>query len=716
MDTANKQPVHPDDETTKLPEPVNQAETLESLRKVICLADDAITDVNRLREECITRLFSCTRESSSPCNEEEQKDILKLFMEADVFASKWVKAISYALMMNRRAKLMVDTLLLDRGKEGWNKVLAVVKTRIDWLGAEWQKTLSDVEKVSQYTADTVKKWKAAILPGRGLRKMLDSRSAYQAIEKMNQIRGCFHPYHFRLPFDIRDELLRLEARSSPLLKDDFLNKEVAMKDVQQAVLIANKAIAQMIHSMTDTYLIKEIAPLIKQDKILENLAKVKNWASAWDQMVTHAGNAIWQIVQTADMLLSTMDKNDEYKIWIEVRDEAEKMFQFLYLYIYGIRKLYHHSAKAEASWRSLPDRKKQFSHSWYQYEASSTTEEEKKAIEATLCIGYQFRGMFYGDVYHLYNWRRDAYDQFIFIRFAQISHDWILFQAKLLELEMPSLPRFAPQNPDHLLSPSLHSAHLPSPNIEQEVAGQMERVVLQAEQQIIRAVSFTKKWPKHEKVSLLNAEKSLEILKKAKKLVSDWSLAMSTAKDAVQEIVELLASKNQTHQTKAESILSLWSKSVEGIHTLFDNILQAETNWQALVTAEETSTTDFSLNSASVCETGVSTEPSATIHVNVYVSLDPEQTYSSLWKDIKPHSITGKPDFTTKKEWEAILATRRLVDSAQKIWGYLTGENNDKDQCIINSDGLIKKIERKIWSPRCISYNWMLLKTHLLNL
>jgi hypothetical protein len=667
--------------------------------------------------------------------------------------------------MRYKVELIVDGLLplVDEGIG--SKALAVVKVRSKWLEIKWQQTLTDVGMVSQCTMEAVKQWKAATPSITGLRKMLGlgARPAYQAMEKVYQIAGWYVGWcatswggsegyknkfsqnlfsfqfvlaRFSIPYEIRDMLLQLEARSSSSYKAYSLNsfnrylwarirfpdetslKEAAMKDVQQAIFGASDAIAQMIYCMADTHCIqKVIALLISECEILEdltilgNLAEVKKWTLTWARMITSTGNAIWRIVETLDLLRLVMDKNEEDKVWSEIKEGAEKMFQFLYPYTYGIRKLYHHSDKAETNLQLFWNRKR------FPYAGDMITKEDKKAIETARRIGYELKyelnEMFRcDDEYH------DMAEKYLDQIGAQISHDWILFQTKFLELKTSTSFLFAPL------------ANLSPQDMEQKAAERIKRAVLTAEQQIINAVSFIRKWPKYQKICLLNANHSLEILRELKNLVSDWSQAMSAARNAINEVVELLAAtviRSIKDNTKAQWILFCWDTSVKDIYKLYREILQAEENWQFLVTTQQTAVTDFfSLNSESNAEpvrkTGTSTRPSTTRHVDVCISIDPEQSTNPSFEELRP--------FITAEEEKAIIATQNLVKSAQEIWGvslcryydgrryyssYLTGEYNDSAQHVIDSDGQIKQITRRRYHSHCISYDWMQFKAYLLN-
>jgi hypothetical protein len=774
MDVANKEPVHLDEET------------VESLRKAICLADDAVADANRLRDEWVDKAF-CLWQYLITSKEEEQEAVLELLLEAQLLVSKWMGAISYALMMKRRAEITVDALFPLVGEKVERETLAALKARSKWLELKWQHTWSDVEKVNQSTTDAVKQWKEAAVSSGGLiRKMLDARSASQAVEKIRKIAGWYREeqsgYHvkfshdlfpfqfqlegFRLPYEMKEILLQLEARSSPackayslniaehLTKVNHTNKEEATKDMQQAVLTANEAIVQMIHFLAlPAHSINGIVPLIKPDKIIGNLADVKNWTSALQQMVTSVGNALWQIVQTIDVLLSTVGKSkarDEaaeertrlcspnlYEMTqflracssvltkndqnIQAEDEAEKMFQSWYPYMYGIQKLYHHIVKAEAGWCSLADTEKQFSHSWYQYEFSTITETKQKVIEATLWIRYQFNWMFYDDDDDYYRpWHRPMhYNQ---DRLAQISYDWTLFQANLLELETSSPLLFHPQNRDNALCSSLDSMHNSSQNTEPEIVKSIKRMVPNMDQLIIRATGF--KWPGQKRVSLLQIEKSSEILTEVESLISDWSQTMPAIRDTIQEMIALLqvlSGANPTLRTKVSSakatadwFFSCCCPRVDDMKKLLYHIIQTKRHWQALLTPKETLVTGFSLNSAPVSETetGASTKLAAKIRANMEVSLHLEETLPLLQEQTDS-------DSTTAEEQQAISAIQQLVALAKKTWGfsmsYLTGQYYE-GKFIIKSDGQISTTTHKKWSPCCLSYGWIRLKANLLNL
>jgi hypothetical protein len=395
------------------------------------------------------------------------------------------------------------------------------------------------------------------------------------------------------------------------------------------------------------------------------------------------------------------------------------MFQSWYPYMYGIQKLYHHIVKAEAGWRSLTDVEKQFSHSWYQYESSAITETKQKVIEATLWIRHQFNWMFYDACK---SWRRPThYNQ---DRLAQISYDWTLFQANLLELEASSPLLFHPQNRDNTPCSSLNSRHSSSQNTEPEIVKSIKRMVPNTDQLIIRVTGF--KWPGQKKVSLLQMEKSLQILTEVESLVSDWSQTMSAVRDTIQEMIDLLQvlsapSVNPTLRTKASDVkvnagwfVSCCCPRIDDIKKLLHHIIQTKRYWQALLTPEETLITGFSLNSAPVSETetGASTKLAAKIRTNVEVSLHLEETLPLLrtQKDF---------DFTTAEEQQAISAIQQLVALAKETWvfsiRYLTGQYHE-DKLIIESDGQISTTRHKKWSPYCLSYGWIRLKANLLNL
>jgi hypothetical protein len=761
MNTANKEPVHLDGETVKWDE------TIESLRGAIGQADDAVADANLCRDEWVKKGISLSGKSPSSCEEKEQETILKLLMEAKVSASKWVKAISYALTMRRRAELIVDTLLPIIGEEVERKALTAVKARSKWLEAKWQPTLADVEMVSQYTTEAVQRWKAATLSSRGLGKRLDARSAYQTVEKVYQIAGWHVGWYtnwggsqayrekfsqdlfsfqftldrFSLPHEIRDMLLQLEARSSPLFKAYSLNAipcsvgelvEISQaettKNVQKAIFTADKEIARMIHSI-DRSPVNSIAPLLTQkDNILTNLANVKNWACHWEQVITSVGNAIWQIVQATDVLLPTVGQEEEQKAWIEIKNEAKKQFQSWYPYMYGIKKLYDHTVEAEANQRYLP--KGNFA-SWYPYTFSVTTEEEKNAIEAILCIRHQFNWMFWDYKRDNKGWKVKWNQN----HFAQISQDWTLFEAKLLEPGMPSSRLFVDtQNQDNWLSPSLHfMENPPSLNIEQEIVRWIKMTIPRANQWTIRAIRFMKKWPQNKEVSLLKANESLEILMEMENLASDWRQVISTAREAIQEMIiplqmRSITSENDTYEEQAEEIRYFWDSCIISLSKLLTEIKSAEAKWQILANSKKTPTVEFSLNSASACETKVSVSPSAKIHVNTCVSLNPGQVHHT-WSWQQKDS-----DLITDEEQQAINCTRNVVDSARRLWlfdkynkwggsipdrfrGYLTGQRiDDYRRLTLNSNGQIERTTRTSWTKNCISYDWMRLRYDLLNL
>jgi hypothetical protein len=718
MNAANKQPVRFDDETVKL------HDTMEPLGEIIGLVDHAVADANRLRDEWVNKNVPCLCQSPSTCKEEEQNTVLNLLMEARSLVSKWVKAIAYALMMQRKVELIVDKLRLTVNEEvevKYNTLIAV-KARINWLGPKWQQALSDVEKVSQYTIDAVERWEVSTIASKESRKKLDSRSTYQDVEEMCRIADNFYMDRFRLPHEVKDTLLQLEARSSPLFKAYFLNslpysigelaeisQKEATRDVKKTVLAANETIAQMIYLM-DTRPVKGIAPSIERDKILESLVAVKNWAYDWDQAVTSAGNAIWKIAQDIDVLLSTV----KHEAWIKLRNEAETMVQSWYPYMYGIQKLYHYSEKAETGWRSLLDAKRQFSDSWYQYELSAITNEEQETIRATLSIRYQFDLIFGDDI------QEDPSQQHVMEynqnRFAQLSYAWILFQAKLLEPGTPSFRLFDTENQEHAPCPLFYFANLPSQNIEYEAVRWIKIATLKAEQRIVHAIHFMKKWPEQEKVSLWKERESLKMVTKVKNLLSNWSQAMSAAREAIQEILHpiqvlSIVSKNNTstYKTETESILQSWCQSIDQIADLSAKVAQAEDSWQALVIFRELSATDLFLSFASTSKKGAGIKPSAHLYEEEEdISLDPAKTYSSSW-------IRKNADFTNETERKAIIATWGLVDSLRRI-EYLTGEHNDTDRSTIDSYGQIKQTTCRRWRTPCISYDWILLRNNLLNL
>jgi hypothetical protein len=720
MNGANKQPVHSDDEDDEI---VKLHDTMEPLGEIIGLVDNAVADANRLRDEWVNKNVSYLCQSLSTCKEEEQNTVLNLLMEARSLVSKWVKAIAYALMMQRKVEVIVDKLRLTVNEEvevKYNTLIAV-KARINCLGPKWQQTLSDVEKVSQYTIGAVERWKVSAIASKESRKKLDSGSTYQDVEEMCRIADNFYMDRFRLPHEMKDTLLQLETRLSPLFKAYFLNstpysmdisQEEATKNVQKAVLAANETIAQMIHFM-DTRPVKGIAPLIERDKILKSLAAVKIWAFNWDQVVTSAGNAIWKIVQEINVLLSTVGKDGEHETWSKLREETKEMVESWYPYMYGIQKLYHYSEKAETGWRSLPDEKRQFSDSWYQYELSAITDEEQETIRATLSIRYQFDLIFGDDVQddpskrHVVEYNQN--------HFAQLSYAWILFQAKLLEPGTPSFRLFDTENPEPSSCPLFYFANLPSQNIEYEAVRWIKIATLKAEQRIVHVIDFMEKWPKHEEVSLRKERESLKIVTKMKNLLSHWSQAMSAAKKAIEEILSpiqvlSIVSKNNTstYKTETESILQSWCQSIDQIADLSAKVAQAEDSWQALVIFRELSATDLFLSPASTSKKGAGIKPSAHRYGDEGISLDPAKTYSSSW-------IQENADFTNETERKAIIATWGVVDSLRRI-EYLTGKHNDADRPTIDSYGQIKLTTCRRWRTPCISYDWMLLRNDLLNL
>jgi hypothetical protein len=772
MDAANKESVHPGGETVKWDE------TIESLRGAIGQADDAVDVADEFRDEWVKKVLSCPCKSPSSCEEKEQETILGLLMEAEVSASKWEKAISYALTMRRRAELIVDTLLPIIDEEVERKALAAVKVRSKWLEAKWQPILTDVEMVNQYTTEAVQRWKAVTLPSRGLGERLDARSAYQAVEKVYQIAGWgvgwytnwegsrayrekfsknlfsfqFILDHFSLPHEIKDVLLQLEARSSlnQLEAQPFLNSILdsmgelveisqaeATKNMQRAILTADEEIARMIHFIDHSpvdRIARLIRPVVQTGKIL---ADVKNWTYHWEQMVTSVGNAIWQIVQTTDVLLSTVGKDDEQKVWIEVKNAAKKQFQSWYPYMYGIKKLYDHTVEAEANQRYLPNGN--FA-SWY-HTFSVTTEAEKNALETILCIRYQFNWMFldyewsYMRDLRDYEWNNRGWGwrvKWHQNHFAQISQDWTLFAAKLLEPGTPSSSLFVDtQNQDNQLYPSLHfMENSPSQNIEQEVIRWVRMRMPRTNQLILQAIGLMWKWPKNKEVSLLKANESLEILKEVKNWVSDLSRAMSTARYAIHEMVDFLKiqsiiSQNLHYERRTRSILDFWDVYIPCITTLSQTIANTEASWQQLVISKEVSTTNLSLNATSVNKTKIRVAPSAKIHVNICVSLDPDQVHHT-WSEEWPQKDTN---FITQEEKEAVDRTRKVVDAARRLrWGlqwdchnrrnlnYPTGQYIDRNRPAINCNGQIEGTTHISWTPDCISYDWMRLRHDLLNL
>jgi hypothetical protein len=707
MDVANKEPVHPDGETVKCDE------AMESLRRAISQANDAVDDADHFRDEWVKKVLSCPCKSPSSCEEKEQETILKLLIEVKVFVSKWVEAISYALTMRRKAELIVDTLLPTIGEEVTCKALTAVRNESKRLESSWERVLADVMLVSQYTTEAVKGWNEVTLSSRGLKKTRDARSAYQAIEKVYQIAGGydrrenFFLFDFILPhFSLspvtvtRDVLLQLEARSflSSILdsvgKLAEISQAEAMKNVQKAILTADEEIARMIHSI-DRSQVDSIAPWIQKDKILENLIDVKNWVLHWNQAVTSAGNAIWQIIQDIDILSYVAEKDDKQKEWIEVKNGAKELFRSWYPYMYGIKKLYDHTVKADQ--RYLP--KENFT-SWYQYMFSDITEEEKKAIEAIQCIRYQFNWLFWDR----FSFEKDKHNIWTQDHFTQISQNWTLFAARLLEPGTLSSQLFVDiQNQDNWPSPSLHFLeNAPSLNIEQEAVRWMKARIPKANRLILQAIRLMWKWPKNKEVSLLKANESLEILKEVKNWVSDLSQVISASRYTIQEMVDALQiqsiiSKNNVYKKRAKSIfLRFWDSCMSCIIRLSQNIADAEASWQDLVTSKEISTAALSLNATPVNETKVKVASSTKIHVNICVSLNPKQTYSSLYQQ-------KEANFITKEEKKAVDEIGKVVDAARELHDMMIDHH------------YIQKLGSG-YRQTCISYEWMLLRHDLLNL
>jgi hypothetical protein len=638
-------------------------------------------------------------------------------MEAGVCASEWEKAISYALEMVYKVDLIVDTLLpIIDGGIAYKELYAV---RVDSKPVEfsWKQALADVTLVSQSTMKAVEGWRNAVtLSSGGLKKMLDARSAYQAVEKVYQIAGWYvgrytnwegyqrygnefsyhlFSFHFTPPrfFSLhvkRNVLLQLEAQSSLNSIPDSVGKltEIsqaeATENVRKAILTADAEIARIIHSI-DRLRVDNIAPSIQKDKILENLMDVKNWADNWNQVVTSTGNAIWQIIQAIGILLSTVGKDDEQKEWIRVKNGARKLFQSWYPHMYAIQKLYHYTTKAEAGWHSLTNEKKQSFAPWYRWIFLDITEEAKEAIKAMQCIRYQFNWMY---LFRDSTWRDQ--ERWTQDHFTRISRNWTLFAAKFLK---PGT-----QNQDNLPSPSLHfMENSPSLNIEQEAVRWMKASIPKTNQLILQAILFILrwKWPKDKEVSLLKVNESLEILKEVENWVSALSQAMSTSRYAIQEMVDALeiqaiVSKNTTYRERARSILQFWDGCISCITSLSQHIANAKESWQDLAASKEISTTTLSLNATSVNETKVKVAPSAEIHVNICVSLNPEQYYSSLYRHVG--SIT-------EEQKKAVDETRQVVRAAQTL-----------------RDAINDGYYRTNFTRSCITYNWLLLRHDLLNL
>jgi hypothetical protein len=718
MDIVNKELVHLDDEI------------VESLRKVMNLANDAVAAAHHFKAEYVKIIVSCLSQSLDSYDERKQQSILERLLGAEVCASKWVGAISYALMMRHKAELTVDKLLplvlgdLIVGEGIGSEALDAARTRLNWLKPKWDEALSEVEQIHQDTKNAVKLWKAAIDASKREKKGLDSIPTYQVMKKMHQIANNSYMDSFYLPHKIKNMLLQLEAHSSPLYKAYSLHamderaeisQEDAMKKVQKTILTASQKIAQMIYFI-DMHPVKEIAPWIAEDKI-PNLVAVKNWVHSWDQVVSSAWNDIWQIMLTISMFSSIIDKKEnEYKAWIGARDEAKKMFQSLYTYTYAIQKLYDYITKTETGWHSLPDEKKQCFAFWYPYEFTAIPDEEKETIEAALCIRYQFDSIFVEDVQDNPSGRYVvAYNQH---HFAQISDAWMRFQTKLLELRRLSSLLFDTQEQAwNIQQGEMRCIRI---TVLENIMRWTKITILNAEKQIVCALRFMKNWPKDKKVSLLKANESLHTIIEMKNRLSDWSQAMSAARDAIQEIIDPLqalaiVNKHNTSlsQIQIQSILQSWCQCTDQITDLSTKIVGVEESWQALVTSQEISTTDFYLETSSVYETDAEVKLFA--NLNIYIRLYPKQKqgHSLSWlqknQEYSPAWLQKNADRITEKKRKAIIATWGLINLMKQVWyhgSYLTGKFDDPHRPTIDSYGQIKPIPCIQWRSPCISYDW----------